>query len=273
MRKDTTISVLGCGWLGLPLATYLAAQGYTVKGSTRQAKKLALINERKIQPFLIEVNKKIKGTNLQHFFSSDILIINFPPGRKRRDVARSHPQQIAAIIEKASTYGVKKILFISSTSVYSNNNLVVTESDEPRPTTPSGIALVKAEELLMQVPNIDLTILRFGGLVGGDRQAGRFLAGKKDVKNGLAPVNLIHQEDCIVIISQIIEGGHWGELFNACADEHPSRKLFYSTQAEKQGFEAPEFADDEEVEYKEVSNFKLKQALSYSFIKPDPLAF
>ena len=29
-----TISILGCGWLGLPLADYLIGKGYELKGST-----------------------------------------------------------------------------------------------------------------------------------------------------------------------------------------------------------------------------------------------
>ena len=274
MKIDYTISVLGCGWLGLPLAKKLVEMGHIVKGSTTTAQKLALLHKHKIDPFLIEVHRKIKGNNLQHFFKSGILIVNIPPGRKRKDVARSHPQQIAAIIERGLLHGMKKVLFISSTSVYGNVNRLVTESDEPRPESASGEALVKAEEMLLAQEDFETTIVRFGGLVGEDRKAGRFLAGKKDVKNGDAPVNMIHQADCVAILSQIIAQDCWGTIFNACADEHPTRKAFYTAQAKKQGFEAPVFSKKEAlVGYKEVSNYKLKQTLSYEFINPDPMKF
>ncbi len=274
LKIDYTISVLGCGWLGLPLAKKLVEMGYIVKGSTQTPKKLALLHKYKIDPFLIEVQKKIKGNNLQHFFKSGILIINIPPGRKRRDVARSHPRQIAAIIEKALLHGTKRILFVSSTSVYGNVNRVVTESDEPRPETASGAALVTVEDLLLRQPDLETTIVRFGGLVGEDRQAGRFLAGKKDVKNGDAPVNMIHQEDCIGVLTQIIEQESWGDIFNACADEHPTRKAFYTAQAAKQGFEAPHFSETEAlINFKEVSNYKVKKVLSYEFKHADPMNF
>ena len=274
MKIDYRISVLGCGWLGLPLAKRLIERGHIVKGSTTSAKKIGVLHKNKIDPFLIEVQKKIKGTNLQHFFNSGILIINIPPGRKRRDVARSHPRQIAAIIEKALQHGTKRILYVSSTSVYGNVNRVVTESDDPRPETPSGTALVAAEEMLMRQEDLEVTIVRFGGLVGEDRPAGRFLAGKTDVKNGDAPVNMTHQVDCIEVISQIISQEKWGHIFNVCADEHPTRKAFYTAQAKKQGFEPPIFSKSEAlVAYKEVSNYKVKQALNYAFIKPNPMDF
>ena len=274
MKIDYTISVLGCGWLGLPLAKQLVAMGHIVKGSTQTATKLAVLHQQGIDPYLIEVHKKIKGTNLPHFFKSGVLIINIPPGRKRRDVARSHPKQIEAIIEKALIHQTKRVLFVSSTSVYGNVNRVVTESDDPRPETPSGTALVAAEEMLMRQEDLEVTIVRFGGLVGEDRPAGRFLAGKSDVKNGDAPVNMTHQVDCIEVISKIISQEKWGYIFNVCADEHPTRKAFYTAQAKKQGFEPPKFSKSEAlVAYKEVSNYKVKQALNYAFIKPNPMDF
>jgi len=274
LKIDYTISILGCGWLGLPLAAQLVANGHIVKGSTQTAAKLAILHKNGIDPYLIEVQKKIKGTNLSHFFKSGVLLINIPPGRKRRDVARSHPRQIEAIIEKALLYNTKRILFVSSTSVYGNVNRVVTEADEPRPETASGAALVSAENLLMQRTEFETTIIRFGGLTGEDRKAGRFLAGKKEVKNGDAPVNMIHQSDCIGLITQIITQEKWGHIFNACADEHPTRKEFYTAQAKSQGFEAPHFSEtDKLIGFKEVSNYKIKKILSYDFLKPNPLKF
>jgi nucleoside-diphosphate-sugar epimerase len=49
------------------------------------------------------------------------------------------------------------------------------------------------------------TILRFGGLIGEDRNPIRFLAGRENLENPDAPINLIHQTDCIGIILRIIE--------------------------------------------------------------------
>ena len=267
------ISILGCGWLGFPLAIHLANKGYVVKGSTRSPQKLAAFHDYKILPFFIEVNKRIKGNNIPLFFQSDILFINIPPGRKRKDVARSHPLQIAAILEHAHKYGIRKILFISSTSVYGNVNRIVTEADDLKPETSSAQALAKVEELLMEQTAIEVTILRMGGLVGLKRPAGRFLAGKTDIRNGLAPVNMVHQEDCISIITSIIEQEKWGTIYNVCSDEHPSKKDFYTHQALKQGFELPMFLEEDTFDYKEVSNYKVKKELNYRFKFPDPMGY
>ncbi len=267
------ISILGCGWLGFPLAIHLANKGCIVKGSTRSPQKLAAFHQYKILPFLIEVNKRIKGNNIPLFFQSDILFINIPPGRKRKDVARSHPLQIMVILEHARKYGIKKLLFVSSTSVYGNVNRIVTEADELKPETPSAHALVEIEELLMNQRDMEVTILRMGGLVGLERPAGRFLAGKTGLKNGLAPVNMVHQEDCISIITRIIEQEKWGVVYNVCSDEHPTKKDFYTHQATKQGFEIPVFLEEGDYIGKEVSNYKVKKELNYRFKYPDPMGY
>jgi len=117
------------------------------------------------------------------------------------------------------------------------------------------------------------TILRFGGLVGGDRLAGRFLAGKKNIINGKSPVNMIHRDDCIGVIQSIINQDTWGKVLNATSDGHPSRKKFYTSQAKKYGFEKPVFSICRKATGKIVSNKVMKDTLGYQFIHPDPMEF
>jgi len=243
-----------------------------VKGSTTQVEKCALLREYGIQPFRIRATEHLQGENIDEFFQSDLLILNIPPGRKRADVLSYHVQQIKNILERALANGLKKLIFISSTSVYGNVNETVSEADLPQPSRPSGMALLKIEHWLKEQA-IELSILRMAGLAGGNRKAGRFLAGKKDLANGDAPVNMIHRADAISIILQVILQKKWRETFNCCADKHPSRKAFYTAQAKKQGFEAPSFLDGSPTEFKIISNRKVKEVLDYSFLHPDPMAF
>ena len=268
-----TISIIGCGWLGLPMGIFLVEKGFEVKGSTTRKEKLSLLKENRIVPFLIKAGENLEGENIDSFFQSEILFINIPPGRRSPNVKKSHPKEIKNIIEKASSGDVEKIIFICSTAVYGNSNKLVTEKETPKPITPSGKALVKIENFLQTVNRFETTILRMAGLVGEDRKAGRFLVGKKNVQNGSAPVNLVHRDDCIRVIDQIIEQGHWNEVFNVCSDEHPSRRAFYIQQAKKQGFEVPEFIENDEPSFKIVSNEKLKSKLGYTFLFPDPMSF
>lgn len=263
---------MGCGWLGFPLGQELVKTGYTVLGSTTTEAKLLQLKEAGIRPYLIAVDDELSG-QIDDFFQTDVLVINIPPGRRRPDVLERYPEEIKLIISRALADGVKNIVFISSSGVYEDVNREVTEEEINLVTKGSGGALVICEDYLKSLPDMPLTILRLSGLVGGERKAGRFLAGKKNVANGNAPVNMVHQEDCIAVIKRIIEDHIWGETFNVCADEHPTRRDFYTQQARKDGFEPPTFADDADGDFKIVLNLKLKERLHYEFRFPDPLAF
>ena len=118
-----------------------------------------------------------------------------------------------------------------------------------------------------------MTILRFSGLFGYDRVPGRFFANKTNVPNGKAPINMIHQDDCIGLINAIIEKDIWGEIINGCSDEHPLREVFYVLAAKKIGLTPPEFKASEAVSFKKISNTKSKELLQYSYKHPDPLVF
>ena len=266
-----SISILGCGWLGFPLAQRLLAHEFLVKGSTRTESKLRKLTEAGIKGYRIALEPELKGANVNDFFNTEILVVNFPPER-RSNLLDYHTRQIQHLISFLQQSTVKKVLFVSSTSVYPNVNREVTEEDVLTPKKESGAALLKAEAMLQQEKKFTSTVLRFAGLYGPDRKPGRFLAGKENMDNGMAPVNLIHLEDCVNIIVEIIRQEKWGEVYNACSDQHPTRAEFYPVAARKMGLPAPTFRSEETSSFKVISNRKVKADLNYQFIYPDPLA-
>lgn len=269
MKKNSTISILGCGWLGLPLAQHLIRKGYKVKGSTATAGNLELLQQAGIAPYLIRIADDAIDGNLPALVQeTDVLIINFPPGRIP-NIEEIHPRQMDQIIRKVSAQ--QKVIFISSTSVYQNTNSIVTEEVELHPEKASGIALLRAEQLLKTYFQDRLSILRLAGLVGYDRLPGRFLANKKEVKNGNAPINVIHRDDCIGLIEQLIEQERWGEIYNGCADEHPLREEYYTRAARIIGLVPPHFAEEEPTVYKIVSNEKSRKELGYTYKYANPI--
>lgn len=273
LNNQTTISILGAGWLGLPFGKKLVELGYLVKGSSTNAKKLAKIEAAGINGFLLKVDEGIQGDNREDFFACDLLFINIPPRRSNPNIIYDYPQQIDTILRKAEQQQVPKCIFISSTGVYSDHNQIAREEELLHPEKNSGKALVKAEALVRQTKNIQSTILRLAGLTGPGREPGRFLAGKRNLSNGEAPVNLVHLDDCIGILIEIIKQDKFGEVFNVCADEHPLRKDFYPMQAQKLGLVSPTFLENEKADFKIVSNKKVKEDLGYTFIWPDPMQF
>ena len=66
MKKQ--ISVIGCGWLGLPLAKFLISEDYKIKGSTTSKDKLKILEQAQINSFLIRLNEQgISGDKSQFF--------------------------------------------------------------------------------------------------------------------------------------------------------------------------------------------------------------
>src|SRR5687767_11144375 len=123
----TQISILGCGWLGLPLAQNLIANGFSIKGSTTSVNKIELLRNSGISPFLITVSENhIEGDVNAFLKDSEILIIDIPP-KLRGSEKENFVAKIKTITSFIENSGVKKVLFISSTSVYADDNSVVTE--------------------------------------------------------------------------------------------------------------------------------------------------
>jgi nucleoside-diphosphate-sugar epimerase len=264
------ISILGVGWLGFPLAKKLIENGYAVKGSTTSESKLDLLNANEIQPFQIELSEnKIKGNVAVFLEKSEVLIIDIPP-KLRSNPSENFIEKIKLLIAEVERSTVKKVLFVSSTSVYADAFPVV-EIDEnsiPNPDSENGKQLLQTEDLLLSNDSFQTTILRFGGLIGEDRHPVKFLAGKKDIENPDAPINLIHQDDCIGIISEILKlVQHDNLLFNAVAPQHPTRKEYYTQKAIENDLPFPKFIEKGKSIGKQINSLKLIETLDYKFRK------
>lgn len=262
------ISILGCGWLGLPLAKSLVAQGFSVKGSTTSEAKLTILESANIQAYSIRLTENEVMGNLAAFLSeSEILIIDIPP-KLRGDGAENFVAKIATLIPFIAESTVNHVVFISSTSVYTDDNTIVTENSQPKPDTESGRQLLATEKLLQANTNFKATIIRFGGLIGENRHPIYFLAGRKNLENPEAPINLIHQDDCIGIIEAVISQNVKGEVFNAVAPNHPSRKTYYTQKALELELPLPEFEEGKMSIGKTIMSDKIETVLRYTFQHP-----
>ena len=274
--KISTVSVLGCGWLGSPLARRLLSEGFTVKGSTTRTEKLSVMKGVGIMPYLLRLDPELQSS-ADDFFETDLLIIDIPP-RTHDKGDHFHPEQIRAIAEEIKKYSIRHCIYISSTSVYPNLEREVKEEDagtlDSKAEEEGGNkALLEGEEILKSLPNLQLSILRCGGLMGYDRVPGRYFAGKKELRTGKVPVNYIHRDDVIGIILQLIQKQYWNETINAVAPLHPNRQEVYEQTARELGFEPPTFAGAEAKDYKVVNAEKLQKDLGYEFIYPNPIQF
>ena len=264
----TQISILGCGWLGLPLAKSLLQNGFSIKGSTTSLEKISLLESEGITPFLVRLEEQQISASVADFLAdSQILIINIPP-KLRGGSTENFVAKITTLLPFIENSTVEKVLFVSSTSVYGEDNEFVSEASVLNPDTEGGRQLAIVENVLQKNSRFQTTILRFGGLISDERNPVWFLSGRENIENPDAPINLIHQDDCIGIIEKIIALNSWDETYNAVAPFHPTRQEYYTQKATELNLALPKFAALNTIVGKTILNNKVIEVLDYSFIKP-----
>lgn len=261
----TKISILGCGWLGFPLAKALLKNGFTLKGSTTSTEKIVVIENAGIQAFQIIVESdRVLGSIEALLAESSILLIDIPP-KLRGNQSGDFVGKIKTILPFIEKSTIENVVFISSTSVYGDENDQVTEETPLNPDSEGGKQLEIVETLLQNNSFFKTTILRFGGLIGEDRNPARFLAGKENLDNPDAPINLIHQKDCIGIIMKIIAKNAWNTTFNAAMPYHPSRETYYTQKAIDFSLSPPTFDHSKPSVGKTILVDKIEKTLDYTF--------
>lgn len=267
-----TISIIGLGWLGRPLASELARQGHQVLGSTTSPEKQTQLQAVGIDAYLLNLAPQPEG-DLEALLNANILVVNVPPkaGKFGEDF---HPMQMKYLAEAVQQSAIRWVIYISSTSVYPELNRVMTEADVQTPEQSAAPALIRAEQtwLALQTDDFDVTILRCGGLMGYERQAGKYVAGRT-IDSGAVPVNYVHRNDAVGLICAVIRQQLTG-VYNVVAPQHPGRAEVYRDSCAKHGYDLPTFVEPPEpVPFKVISSAKLIDLTGYIYQYESPLDF
>jgi len=263
----TKISILGTGWLGLPLAKALITSGNIIKGSTTSENRLDILEKNNIDPYHITLTENGPNGDIHSFLNhSELLIINVPPGL-RRDPTINFVAKIQHLIPYIEKSTIKNVIFVSSTSVFAEQEgfPLISNKTLPNATSNAGKQLIEIERLLQQNKNFRTTLLRFAGLFGPNRHPAQMLSRRTNIKNPNAPVNLIHLEDCIGIIKKIIETSTWGQTLNASHPDHPIKVDYYSEVCEQMGLPIPDYNFETPSKGKTVDSKNIMKVLDYKF--------
>jgi len=176
-------------------------------------------------------------------YDCDVLVVAIPPRENYFEV-------LTLTLEKISEQ--TQVIFLSSISFYDGKELVV------------------EGEKLVQKLHANVTVLRLGGLMGYDRIAGKYSAGKTVSAN--SGTNYVHRNDVVGIIETIIKNDVKGEVFDVVAPIQSTKKVIFTQNAKKFGFKQTVFGDENKVA-KELSPQKLIDRLNYVFLKEDVHSF
>lgn len=263
------ISILGCGWLGKELAKRLKAENHEVRGSVTGMEKMTELRQEGIIPYQLKLFEKGIQGDIRAFLSGcEVLVISIPPGL-RSDPKTDFVKKIRNLLPYIENAEPKKIIFTSSSSVYEDREDFpeYTEEASTDNSNDRAIQLHNAELLLLNNPKLNTTILRFGGLIGGNRHPVKFLSGRKNIKNPEAPINLVHRDDCIAAIERIMRfKGKISSIYNLVFPEHPSKEAYYTSVARNKNLAAPIFDHSHKSKGKIISGDKIQNELEFKFL-------
>ncbi|MEG9498776.1 GDP-L-fucose synthase [Mannheimia indoligenes] len=253
------ITIIGLGWLGLPLAQKLQNEGWQVAGTKRS------VSDLPIECYPLDLNHFAITPEIEHILAADAMVIALPPSSISEEDYFSGIQKLTSL---AMAKGLKHLMFISSTSVLPMSEGDFSEDTEVDPNS----LLAKVENWLLS-QKLDCDILRLAGLVGKQRHPVFYLAGKSNLKSPNQPVNLVHLEDCVSAISLLLAKPNGQRIFHLCAEQHPTRKAYYGEIAKRLGLADLQFSDENQPLVRVVKAEKICTELGFIYRYPNPYDF
>ncbi|CAH0540516.1 NAD(P)H-binding protein [Vibrio marisflavi] len=264
----TTFTILGAGWLGKPLALHLQTQGHTVFASKTTSQGIEEIEQLGLNGFVFKLlpsDDTLKAILNEQ--KSDVLIVAFPPGIRSESKGQDYAEKWRCLAEQVKQTNVKKIVMVSSTSVYPSiaqtcleEDASLTLSQKSDLFSDGSKQILKAEQHLID-SGIRYGIVRCSGLMGPNRHPACFVRYLKVVSQS-APANMIHLDDAIGTIDYVAQLEQ-DIVVNATTPSSVTKDVFYKHAIQSAGtdYQLPSIIDSPD---KKISAQKLL-SLGYRF--------
>ena len=193
-----TVLWLGFGDIGQRCVPLLVGAGFTVDAVARSEKSSKYVRDM----YRADVNDSARMAQILRIHYDLIVVTLTPSGRTEADYRRAYYDTISSTLN-LFTLGLcepQQIIFISSTSVYSQNNgELINEDSAAEPLSATAKVLLETEELL-KASSIPVCTLRFSGIYGPGRYhlLRSVMAGAKGDESW---TNRIHVDDCAGVIA------------------------------------------------------------------------
>ena len=265
------ILIAGCGYVGNELGERLSSQGHEVWGIKRE------INS--IHPSIQSISADLSKKDTLQILPKDIDYVFYmpSPGARKENVYNNvFLKGIRNLVEciEEKKYDIKKIFFISSTSVYAQNSGEwIDESSSTKPKSSTAKIILQTENYLLN-NYFKTTIVRFSGIYGPGRTG--FLNkmindGKTFAHNRFT--NRIHRDDCANALIHLMNLPNCENIYLVSDNEPADLSELAKWITKKKGFknEGLEYLTkiefDKKKSNKRCSNKKLTDS-GYKFLFP-----
>ena len=269
------VLIIGCGYIGTPLALRLRSQGHEVWGLRRQGTDTSDLLRQGIHPLAAEVTDPTSlaaALGSQHFDWTVNALSSRGGGEE--GYRRLYLQGTETILTHFQAKPPLCYVHLSSTSVYGQTDGSWVNEDSPaEPSNGTSRILVEVEQTLLQASRNTgwpAVILRSAGIYGPDRGHlfQQLLKGEAQLTgDGSRWLNMVHQDDLVATICAAFERPAHGQILNV-SDDAPATELeFFTWLAARLGRPLPPSIDPDTKQRKRgatnkrISNQRLKNTL------------
>ena len=281
--KHMKILILGLGHAGKAIAKKLQAQGHSVIGTTTTPAKVDELSELVDKVFVLKGSEtdKVKEAAAD----CDAIVATVAPNVKNTRTKEEREQQYHEVLEKSlnsAAQACKRVIFLSSFSVYGDGGEGLSPIDESTPTSnheePSSKYYQAAERETLSCESG--CVLRLPDIYGapGDlsftekvKMAHDYFGGKA-IFGADAPLYSIHFEDVVDAAVHALTEGLVG-IYNVCDNQNvpASNKIIFDAICDKEGWPRLEFLNQIKAPNRRISAEKI-YATGYSVKHSDPNA-
>jgi len=205
--QNPSLLVVGCGDLGAAVATHFAKRGWRVYGMRRSAAELDGVDM-----LTGDVTQPHTLTGLRELRVDYVLVVLTPGGFSDERYRAVYVEGTRNVLRALDTRALKRVFWVSSTSVYHQNDGEWVDEDSPaRPTAFSGARLLEAENLIA-ASGLAHTCVRFGGIYGPgrDRLLRQLRGGQCSPLQPPRYSNRIHRDDTVAVLQFLLESAARG---------------------------------------------------------------
>ncbi|MDO5687293.1 MAG: NAD(P)H-binding protein [Neisseria sp.] len=226
---QTSLLILGKGYLGAPLAAHLRAAGHCVAATRRTA------DDDLTQAFALD-DFDPRAAAVQSWRDHAVWVCLLPPSAGANYVEHLH-----ALLDYAEQCGVRRMVYAGSISVYGSAARLCHEDTPCAPESEAACKILAVENLLRSSRLPEIRIVRLGGLYDDARHPIHSLAGRKMLRGGRHPVNLTPRTDAVQALTAAALQSDNVLLRNVVAAAHPLRQDFYPAEARRFRLPEPHF--------------------------------
>lgn len=271
-----SLGIVGCGWVGTPLAEQLLTQQSSVVVTSSKSENVTKLVDKGLDGEQLQLPCSQDEFASKKVFNQETLLIAITPLFRQGKL--DYADKVQSLVQAARLGKVKRIILLSSSAVYNGLTGKVTESSQLDLTADKVEILHQAEQAVLNY-SANSVVLRLAGLVGPERHPGNFLRKKLQSNNNVfqdanARVNLIHQADVVGLIIAVLAHDTLGGIYNGSSQTNASKQGYYQAAAKSIGLPVPEFEVPQDIEAsKVVVGEKARRDFNYQFVYPDLLAW